>query len=97
MSGKTFSRRVSARPGLTSVFGTTIDRAHCEVVFHYNAIIPPGRSEFIMEARSGNGPWETFFIHPVRGAIFREPSDGMRTPVIMRAGFDATISSNERT
>jgi glycosyltransferase involved in cell wall biosynthesis len=29
-----------------------------------------------MEARSGNGPWETFFIYPVRGAIFREPSDG---------------------
>jgi glycosyltransferase involved in cell wall biosynthesis len=29
-----------------------------------------------MEARSGNGPWEAFFIHPVRGAIFREPSDG---------------------
>ncbi len=44
--------------------------------FSLNAIIPPGRSEFIMEARSGNGPWETFFIHPMRGAIFREPSDG---------------------
>ena len=46
--------------------------------FSLQAIIPPGRSEFIMEARSGNGPWETFFIHPVRGAIFREPSDGSR-------------------
>jgi glycosyltransferase involved in cell wall biosynthesis len=44
--------------------------------FSLQAIIPPGRSEFIMEARSGNGPWETFFIHPVRGAIFREPSNG---------------------
>jgi len=44
--------------------------------FSLQAIIPPGRSEFIMEARSGNGPWETFFIYPVRGAIFREPSDG---------------------
>ena len=44
--------------------------------FSLQAIIPPGRNEFIMEARSGNGPWETFFIHPVRGAIFREPSDG---------------------
>jgi GT2 family glycosyltransferase len=44
--------------------------------FSLQAIIPPGRSEFIMEARSGNGPWETFFIHPVRGAIFREPLDG---------------------
>jgi glycosyltransferase involved in cell wall biosynthesis len=44
--------------------------------FSLQAIIPPGRSEFIMEARSGNGLWEAFFIHPVRGAIFREPSDG---------------------
>ena len=44
--------------------------------FSLQAIIPPGRNEFIMEARSGNGPWETFFIHPVRGAIFREPLDG---------------------
>lgn len=44
--------------------------------FSLQAVIPPGRSEFIMEARSGNGPWETFFIHPVRGAIFREPWDG---------------------
>jgi glycosyltransferase involved in cell wall biosynthesis len=44
--------------------------------FLLQAIIPRGRSEFTMEARSGNGPWEVFFIHPVRGAIFREPSDG---------------------
>ena len=44
--------------------------------FSLQAIIPPGRNEFIMEARSGHGPWETFFIHAVRGAIFREPSDG---------------------
>jgi GT2 family glycosyltransferase len=44
--------------------------------FSLHAIIPPGRSELIMEARVGNGPWETFFIHPVRGTIFRDPSDG---------------------
>jgi len=44
--------------------------------FSLQAVIPPGRSEFIMEARSGNGPWETFFIHPVRGAIFREQIRG---------------------
>jgi GT2 family glycosyltransferase len=44
--------------------------------FSLQAIIPPGRSEFIMEARSGSGPWEIFFIHPVRGAIFREQSNG---------------------
>ena len=43
--------------------------------FTLDAIIPPGRSEFIIEARSSNGPWETFFVHPVRGAIFRDRSD----------------------
>jgi O-antigen biosynthesis protein len=44
--------------------------------FSLDAIVPPGRSEFVLEARSGNGSWETFFVHPVRGAIFRDPSDG---------------------
>ncbi len=44
--------------------------------FSLNAIIPPGRSQFVMEARSGEGPWETFFVHPVRGPIFREHLDG---------------------
>ena len=44
--------------------------------FSLNAIIPPGRSQFILEARSDKGPWETFFVHPVRGAIFREQLDG---------------------
>jgi GT2 family glycosyltransferase len=44
--------------------------------FSLQAIIPPGRSEFRMEARSGDGRWETFFIHPVRGAIFREQLNG---------------------
>jgi glycosyltransferase involved in cell wall biosynthesis len=43
--------------------------------FSLDAIIPPGRSQFIIEARSGEGPWETFFIHPVRGPIFREEFD----------------------
>src|SRR5262249_7653666 len=43
--------------------------------FSLDAIIPPGRSQFIIEARSGEGPWETFFIHPVRGPIFGEQFD----------------------
>jgi glycosyltransferase involved in cell wall biosynthesis len=43
--------------------------------FSLDAIIPPGRSQFIIEARSGEGAWETFFIHPVRGPIFREQFD----------------------
>ena len=44
--------------------------------FSLQAVIPAGRSKLIMEARSGDGPWETFFIHPVRGAIFREQFNG---------------------
>jgi glycosyltransferase involved in cell wall biosynthesis len=44
--------------------------------FSLNATIPPGRSELIMEARSGDGPWEMFFLYPLRGPIFREQSDG---------------------
>lgn len=44
--------------------------------FSLDAIIPPGRSQFILEARSDKRPWETFFVHPVRGTIFRAPLDG---------------------
>lgn len=44
--------------------------------FSLEATIPPGRSQFIMEARSGEGPWETFFAHPVRGPIFRKQRNG---------------------
>ena len=43
--------------------------------FSLEAIIPPGRSQLILEARSDKRPWETFFVHPVRGPIFREPPD----------------------
>jgi len=44
--------------------------------FLLNAIIPPGRNQVVIEARSGGGPWETFFVHPVRGPIFREQLNG---------------------
>ncbi len=44
--------------------------------FSLEASIPSGRSQFVMEARSGEGPWETFFVHPVRGPIFRDQLDG---------------------
>lgn len=43
--------------------------------FSLDAIIPRGRSQFIIEARSREGPWETFFTHPIRGPIFRQQSD----------------------
>lgn len=43
--------------------------------FSLEATIPPGRSQLILEARSDKRSWETFFVHPVRGAVFREPSD----------------------
>ena len=43
--------------------------------FSLDAIIPPGRSQFILEARSDKRPWETFFSHPVRGPILGTPLD----------------------
>ena len=44
--------------------------------FSLNATIPPGRSQFILEARSDKRTWETFFVHPVRGPIFRTQLNG---------------------
>ena len=44
--------------------------------FSLDAIIPPGRSQFILEVRSDKRPWETFFVHPVRGPILGAPLDG---------------------
>jgi glycosyltransferase involved in cell wall biosynthesis len=44
--------------------------------FSLDATIPPGGSQFILEARSDKRPWETFFVHPVRGSIFRRALDG---------------------
>ena len=44
--------------------------------FSMEVVIPPGRSELILEARSGKRPWKVFFVHPVRGPIFRESSGG---------------------
>jgi len=73
--GKTFSERASAPCDLTSVFFSITDRAHCGVVFSLDAIIPRGRTQFIIEARSREGPWETFFIHPVRASDFPEELD----------------------
>src|SRR5262249_54452011 len=46
--------------------------------FSLNARIPPGHSEFIIEARCGDGPWEGFFAHPIRGSIFGTDSNGER-------------------
>jgi len=44
--------------------------------FSLEVIVPPGRGELILEARSGKRPWEIFFVHPIRGAIFRPRLDG---------------------
>jgi glycosyltransferase involved in cell wall biosynthesis len=44
--------------------------------FSLDATIPPGRNQFILEARSDKTPWETFFIHPACGPIFRGQTEG---------------------
>ncbi len=43
--------------------------------FSLDLKIPPGRSDLILQARSGEGRWETFFIHPMRGPYLREEYD----------------------
>ena len=43
--------------------------------FSLEATIPPGRSQLIIESRSGERPWETFFVHPVCGPVFRMQLD----------------------
>ena len=73
---KNFFKRASAPCDLTSVCGYDNRPGALRSGFSLNAAIPPGRSQFIMEARSGEGPWETFFLHPLSGPIFREQFDG---------------------
>ena len=43
--------------------------------FSLDVKIPPGRSDLVLQARSGEGRWETFFIHPMRGPYLREEFD----------------------
>ncbi len=43
--------------------------------FTIDVFVPPGRGELILEARGDDGPWETFFVHPVRGPLWHEEFD----------------------
>ncbi len=49
--------------------------------FSVDLYVPPGRSLLTCEARSGDGPWEVFFSHPVRGPLFLEEFDEGREAV----------------
>jgi glycosyltransferase involved in cell wall biosynthesis len=71
---KTFKARFGiVRPDIGLLFDNM--PGALESGFLLDAIIPPGRSQFTIEARSGEGPWEPFFVHRVRGPIFREQFD----------------------
>ncbi|MDQ3198673.1 MAG: glycosyltransferase family 2 protein [Verrucomicrobiota bacterium] len=43
--------------------------------FSLDVKIPPGRSDLVLQARSGEGRWETFFTHSMRGPYLREEFD----------------------
>lgn len=49
--------------------------------FTADVVVPPGRSQLVLEARSGDGPWEVFFRHGIRGPLFREEFDEGREAV----------------
>ena len=49
--------------------------------FTADVVVPPGRSQLVMEARRGDGPWESFFRQTVRGPLFREEFDEGREVV----------------
>ncbi|MGI8436358.1 MAG: glycosyltransferase family 2 protein, partial [Chthoniobacterales bacterium] len=49
--------------------------------FAAEVVVPPGRVQLVMEARSGDGPWESFFSHALRGPLFREEFDEGREAV----------------
>ena len=49
--------------------------------FSLDLKVPGGRSQLILEARSGEERWETFFVHQVRGPFLREEFDEGREMV----------------
>ncbi len=49
--------------------------------FSADVVVPPGRSQLVMEARSGDGPWEVFFRQTIRGPLLREEFDEGREVV----------------
>jgi glycosyltransferase involved in cell wall biosynthesis len=46
--------------------------------FLLDVMVPPGRSNFVLEARTATRNWETFFTYPIRGPFFREDYDPER-------------------
>lgn len=49
--------------------------------FSADVVVPPGRSQLVMEARCGDGSWQSFFRQTVRGPFFREEFDEGREVV----------------
>ncbi|MGH8093927.1 MAG: glycosyltransferase family 2 protein [Chthoniobacterales bacterium] len=74
LRGKEFSARFGlVRPDIAVLFGNKPGSLGSG--FTVDVLVPPGRAGLILEARSGEGPWETFFTHPLRGPLWREQLD----------------------
>jgi glycosyltransferase involved in cell wall biosynthesis len=78
--GKEFAARFgTVRPDIALLFENRPGALRSG--FSLDVFVPPGRSRLILEARSGDGPWEIFFEQTVRGPYFREEFDEGREVV----------------
>src|SRR3954470_534115 len=94
----TFSLRVSVRSDRTLAFDMTTGQAHCGVDFHSTPLFRRGAANLYWKRAAGTargGP----FLFILYAAQFSEihPMGKQKSPVIIGAGFNATINSNEKT
>jgi glycosyltransferase involved in cell wall biosynthesis len=80
LRGKNFPARFgTVRPDIALLFDNRPGALRSG--FSLDLYVPPGRSQLFLEARSGDGPWEMFFLHPLRGPFLREEFDDGREAV----------------
>lgn len=78
--GKEFAARFgTVRPDIALLFESRPGALRSG--FSLDAFVPPGRSRLVLEARSGDEPWEVFFEQTLRGPYFREEFDEGREMV----------------
>lgn len=80
VGGREFPARFGTiRPDIAVLFGNRPGALRSG--FAADVVVPPGRAQLVLEARSGDGPWESFFSHALRGPLFREEFDEGREAV----------------
>lgn len=80
LRGKEFRARFgTVRPDIALLFENRSGALRSG--FSLDLYVPPGRSQLTLQAQSSDGPWETFFLHPLRGPFLREEFDEGREAV----------------